>query len=103
MSDVNTDNESVVSEVPETPKKTSKGCSRNAPKGNSVEAGKGKSTRACQTFMAEEGNLFFSLSTGSAFPLNFTRTVQFWSKNFKLGFYCFLVHNLRMAHCLCIK
>ena len=61
MSQVNTDNESVVSEVPETPKKTGKARSRTAPKGNSVEAGKGKSTRARQSFTAEEGNLFSSL------------------------------------------
>ena len=40
MSEVITDNESMVSEVPETPKKTGKGCSKNAPKGTSVEAGK---------------------------------------------------------------
>ena len=56
MLDNNSDVESVVSEVPETPKQP-KGRPKNAPKGNSVEAGKGKgkATKTHQTFTADEG------------------------------------------------
>ena len=54
MLDVNSDEDSMVSEVPETPKKP-KGHQKNVPKGNSVDAGKGKSTKTRQTFTADEG------------------------------------------------
>ena len=54
MSEVPSDVDSVVSEVPETPKKT-RSRSKNAPKGNSVDAGKGKSTKTKQPFTVDEG------------------------------------------------
>ena len=59
MSDADGDSDVVseVSEVPDTPKRP-KGRPKNAPKGNSVEAGKGKSGKATSrtTFTADEGN-----------------------------------------------
>ena len=59
MSDVDVDSDVVseVSEVPDMPKRP-KGRPKNAPKGNSVEAGKGKSGKATSrtTFTADGGN-----------------------------------------------
>ena len=59
MSDADGDSDVVseVSEVSDTPKRP-KGRPKNAPKGNSVEAGKGKSSKATSrmTFTADEGN-----------------------------------------------